>query len=98
MIRSFADRETERLFSTGAAKRFPPDIVRRAIGRLQQLHLANRVEELRNPPSNRLEALKGDRAGQWSIRVNEQWRCVFVLKAVTLSMSRSSITTEELHT
>ncbi|WP_407071457.1 type II toxin-antitoxin system RelE/ParE family toxin [Rhodanobacter sp. FW510-R10] len=77
VIRSFADRETERLFSTGAAKRFPPDIARRAIGRLQHLHLANRVEDLRKPPSNRLEALKGDRAGQWSIRVNEQWRLCF---------------------
>jgi len=77
VIRSFVDRETERLFSAGAAKRFPPDIARRAIGRLQHLHLANRVEDLRKPPSNRLEALKGDRAGQWSIRVNEQWRVCF---------------------
>jgi proteic killer suppression protein len=77
VIRSFADRETERLFSSGVAKRLPSEIVRRAIGRLQHLHLAGRVEDLRKPPSNRLEALKGNRAGQWSIRINEQWRVCF---------------------
>ena len=77
MIRSFTDKETERLFATGATKRLPRDIVRRAIGRMQHLHLATRVEDLRKPPSNRLEGLKGDRAGQWSIRINEQWRLCF---------------------
>ena len=77
MIRSFADRETERLFATGTTRQLPQDIVRRAIGRLQHLHLATRVEDLRKPPSNRLEAFKGDRAGQWSICINDQWRLCF---------------------
>lgn len=77
VIRSFADKETERLFARGTSLRLPREIVRRAMGRLQHLHFAARVGDLRKPPSNRLEALKGDRAGQWSIRINEQWRLCF---------------------
>lgn len=77
MIRSFADRETESLFRTGKSRRLPPDILRRAMTRLYQLHFARRIEDLRDPPSNRLEALKGDRSGQWSIRINDQWRLCF---------------------
>jgi proteic killer suppression protein len=77
VIRSFADRKTERLFAGETSRRLPQDIVRRAVGRLQHLHLATRVEDLRKPPSNCLETLKGDRAGQWSIRINGQWRVCF---------------------
>lgn len=77
MIRSFADAETERLFATGKSRRLPPPILRRAILRLTQLDAAVAVEDLRLPPSNRLETLAGDRAGQWSIRINEQWRVCF---------------------
>lgn len=77
MIRSFADRETEGLFRTGKSRRLPPDILRRAMTRLYQLHFARRIEDLRDPPSNRLEALKGDRSGQWSVRINDQWRLCF---------------------
>jgi proteic killer suppression protein len=77
VIRSFADKETERLFAGETSRRLPQDIVRRAVGRLQHLHLATRVEDLRRPPSNCLETLKGDRAGQWSIRINGQWRVCF---------------------
>ncbi|MEW9625245.1 type II toxin-antitoxin system RelE/ParE family toxin [Rhodanobacter geophilus] len=77
MIRSFADKETERFFATGSGKRFPPDIQRRAMRRLYQLDAADSLEELRYPPSNRLEALARDRAGQWSIRINDQWRLCF---------------------
>lgn len=77
MIRSFADRKTERLFAGETSRRLPQDIVRRAVGRLQHLHLATRGEDLRKPPSNCLETLKGDRAGQWSIRINGQWRVCF---------------------
>jgi proteic killer suppression protein len=77
MIRSFADPETERLFSTGKARRLPRDILRRAVMRLRQLDAATRIEDLRLPPSNRLEPLKGDRAGQHSIRINDQWRVCF---------------------
>jgi proteic killer suppression protein len=79
MIRSFGDDETARLFYTGRSRRLPPAILKRARMRLTQLNAATRIGDLRLPPSNRLEALKGDRAGQWSIRVNEQWRVCFRL-------------------
>ena len=77
MIESFANVETERLFATGKSRRFPPDILRRAVMRLTQLSAAVELEDLRQPPSNRLEALAGSRLGQWSIRVNDQWRVCF---------------------
>lgn len=77
MIRTFADRETERLFATGSSRRLPPEIVRRALMALHQLDFAKRIEDLVVPRSNRLEALKGNRAGQWSIRINRQWRLCF---------------------
>jgi len=77
MIRSFADAETERLYSTGKSRRLPAEIRARAAMRLTQLNAANRIEDLHLPPSNRLEALKHDRIGQWSIRVNDQWRVCF---------------------
>jgi proteic killer suppression protein len=77
MIRSFADADTERLYSTGRSRRLPSTILRRAVMRLGQLNAAMRLEDLRLPPSNRLEPLKGNRAGQHSIRVNEQWRVCF---------------------
>lgn len=77
MIRSFADKETENLFRTGKSRRLPPDILRRAALRLNQLEHAIDINELRFPPANRLEALHGDRSGQWSIRVNSQWRGCF---------------------
>ena len=77
MIRSFADAETERFYTTGKSRRLPTEIRARAAMRLTQLNAASRIEDLRLPPSNRLEALKHDRAGQWSIRVNDQWRVCF---------------------
>jgi toxin HigB-1 len=77
MIRSFACAETARLFDTGNSRRLPPDIRKRAVMRLGQLQAATRLEDLRLPPSNRLEALKGDRAGQHAIRINDQWRVCF---------------------
>jgi len=77
MIRSFADGETERFFTTGRARRLPREILRRATMRLRQLDAATRIEDLRLPPSNRLELLKGDRAGQHLIRINDQWRVCF---------------------
>ena len=80
MIRSFRCSDTERLFHGERTRRFPPDIVERARMRLQRLNAAIRVEDLRVPPSHRLELLKGDRAGQWSIRVNDQWRLCFAWK------------------
>lgn len=77
MIRSFADRETERFFTFGKSLRYPPALLKRAAMRLEQLNAATRVEDLRMPPSNRLETLGGDRAGQFSVRINDQWRLCF---------------------
>jgi proteic killer suppression protein len=77
VIRSFASSETERFFTTGKSRRLPPEIRRRAAMRLIQLNAATTLDDLRFPPSNRLEALKRDRRGQWSIRINDQWRVCF---------------------
>ena len=77
MIRNFASAETEQFYTTGKSRRIPPDIHKRAAMRLTQLDAATRIDDLRMPPSNRLEALKRDRAGQWSIRINDQWRICF---------------------
>ena len=77
MIQSFADSETERFFATGRSRRLPPEIRRRAVMRLTQLSAVTRVDDLRFPSSNRLEPLKGDRKGRWSIRINDQWRICF---------------------
>ena len=80
MIQTFASPETERFFATGKSRRLPPEIHKRAAMRLMQLDGAARIEDLRLPPSNRLEALAHDRAGQWSMRINEQWRVCFRFK------------------
>lgn len=80
MIRSFGDRATEDLYhnrSTKRVRRFPPDIVALAVVKLDLLNGAAALRDLRSPPGNRLEALKGDLKGCHSIRVNEQWRLVF---------------------
>lgn len=81
MIRTFGDAETERFYATGRSRRYPPTIQARAAMRLTQLNAATRLDDLRMPPSNRLEALKGDRSGQWSIRINDQWRMCFRFEA-----------------
>jgi proteic killer suppression protein len=77
MIRSFADHETGRLFARTPGRRFPPELHRVMLRKLLQLDAADRLDDLRIPPGNRLEALKGDRKGQHSIRVNDQWRVCF---------------------
>jgi len=77
VIRSFADKETERLFATEQSRRLPPDIRFRALAQLNRLHAVTSIEDLQSPPSNRLEPLKGSRMGQWSIRINQQWRVCF---------------------
>jgi proteic killer suppression protein len=77
MIQSFANAETENFFATGRSRRFPPDLLKRAAMRLNQLNAATRIDDLQLPPSNHLEALSGDRKGQWSIRINQQWRLCF---------------------
>lgn len=77
MIESFTSPASERLFATGKSRRLPPDILKRALMRLTQLHAATTVDDLRIPPFNRLEALRGDWAGQWRIRINDPWRLCF---------------------
>jgi proteic killer suppression protein len=77
MIRSFACRDTERIWQGMASRKFPRDIQERALRKLRQLDASLTLDDLRNPPGNRLEPLKGDRVGQWSIRINEQWRICF---------------------
>lgn len=80
MIRSFADRLTEAVFfgePSARARRVPADVVNAVLRKLAQLDAAARLQDLRGPPGNRLEALTGDRAGFHSMRVNDQWRIVF---------------------
>jgi toxin HigB-1 len=77
MIRTFADKQTEQFWVTGKIRRLPPDIARRALRKLSAIDAAVQVEVLRVPPGNRLHELGGDRAGQHSISVNDQWRVCF---------------------
>ncbi len=77
MIRSFADRDTERLFQRQPVRRLGADLQRVALRKLRQLDAAVSLEDLKVPPGNRLEKLHGDRAGQLSIRINDQWRICF---------------------
>ena len=77
MIKSFADRRTEKLFVTGQARRVPPDVVRRALRKLEAVDAATMIDDLRTPPGNRLHALTADRRGQFAIAVNDQWRISF---------------------
>jgi proteic killer suppression protein len=77
MIKTFADRETQQLYTTGKSKRLPPDVVKRALRRLEYVALASELNDLRVPPSNRLHSLQGDRAGQFAIAINDQWRICF---------------------
>ena len=77
MIRSFACHETEKLFNDESSRRLPTQIHRAARRKLLLLHQARSLNDLRVPYGNHLEALKGDRAGQHSIRINDQWRLCF---------------------
>lgn len=78
MIKSFRDKNTEKLARGERVRTLPPEIQRRAKMRLDRIEAAVALEDLRLPPSHRLEALLGDRAGQHSIRINNQWRICFV--------------------
>ena len=77
MIVSFGDRATRALFDDGDCHRSWTAFEASALRKLDMLDAADRLEDLRTPPGNRLEALKGDRAGQYSIRINDQWRICF---------------------
>ncbi len=78
MIHSFNCKETEKIFSRNFSKKFPPDIQVRARQKLTILHAATSLEDLKIPPANQLEALKHDKLGQHSIRINKQWRLCFI--------------------
>lgn len=78
MIITFKDPETEKLFERVRSRRLPADIQRTAMRKLVMLDAAQSLQDLRVPPGNRLEALSGDREGQHSIRINDQWRICFV--------------------
>jgi proteic killer suppression protein len=77
VIRTFADKVTAAVFVGLPVRRLPPDIRKRAREKLDLIHAAARIDDLRAPPANRLERLTGNRAGQWSIRINRQWRVCF---------------------
>lgn len=77
MIRSFKDKETEKVFNLERSKKLPNDIQQKALRKLRMLNRSENITDLRVPPGNRLEKLKGDRSKQWSIRINQQWRICF---------------------
>ncbi|MBI1328202.1 MAG: type II toxin-antitoxin system RelE/ParE family toxin [Alphaproteobacteria bacterium] len=77
MIRSFKCKETEGIWQGQASRKLPRDIQARALRKLRMLDAAMGLEDLRNPPGNRLEELTGNRRGQMSIRINQQWRICF---------------------
>lgn len=77
MIKTFADKETEKIYSQRFSKKLPQSIQRIALRKLIMIDNAQNLEDLRIPPANHLERLEGDRAGQYSIRINEQYRICF---------------------
>jgi toxin HigB-1 len=78
VIRSFADKKTEKLWNRDAVSSIDPRVRRAALRKLVMLDAATNINDLRSPPGNRLEAMSGDRSGQHSIRINDQWRICFV--------------------
>lgn len=77
MIKNFHDKHTEAVARGKVARKLPTDMQRTALRKLRQLDAAKDLDDLRIPPGNRLEALNGKRTGQWSIRINDQWRICF---------------------
>ena len=77
MIRSFKDKEAEKIFKRQRSSKLPKMIQRMALRKLRMLNRAGNLNDLRTPPANRLEKLRGDRLGQHSIRINDQWRICF---------------------
>jgi len=81
MIKSIRDPETEKIFRRERSRKLPPEIQQPSYRKLRYLHNTRDLNDLRTPPSNRLEKLKGDRQGQHSIRINDRWRICFIWKA-----------------
>jgi proteic killer suppression protein len=80
VIKSFRDKETEKVYFRERSAKLPGDMQQIALRKLRMVNNAQNINDLRIPPSNRLEKLSGDRAGQYSIRINDQWRICFVWK------------------
>ncbi|HAE58322.1 MAG TPA: plasmid maintenance system killer [Anaerolineae bacterium] len=78
MIKTFKDVPTQKIYQRQPSRKLPPDIQQVALRKLRMINNATSLTDLRIPPANRLEKLSGDRAGQWSIRINDQWRICFV--------------------
>ena len=81
MIRLFRDKEAEKVFKRELSLKLPNDLQRMALRKLRMLNRSTNINDLRVPPANRLEKLKGDRAGQYSIRINDQWRICFIWRS-----------------
>jgi toxin HigB-1 len=77
MIRSFKDKEAEKIFNRALSRKLPNDLQRTVLRKLRMLNRAMNLSDLRVPPANRLEKMKGDRSDQYSIRINDQWRICF---------------------
>jgi toxin HigB-1 len=77
VIQNFKDKETQKIFERQRSRKLPSDIQQVALRKLRMLNRAETLQDLRVPPANRLERLVGDREGQYSIRVNDQWRICF---------------------
>ncbi|MCK5200834.1 MAG: type II toxin-antitoxin system RelE/ParE family toxin [Spirochaetales bacterium] len=77
MIKTFADKKTQKFYTTGRSKRFQPDVLRRARRKLEYIDLASRINDLKVPPGNRLHRLEGNRKGQYAICINDPWRICF---------------------
>ena len=77
MIQSFADRETEKIWNGVRSRKLPQEIQERALVKLRLLNQARQLDDLKVPPGNQFELLKGERKGQYSIRINKQWRICF---------------------
>ena len=78
MIRSFKDKETEKIYHQEFSRKIPIPIQKIGLRKLMMINAAEKLSDLRIPPANHLEALVGDMVGKWSIRINDQWRIVFV--------------------
>lgn len=81
MIQNFKDKEAKKIFERQRSRKLPPEIQQVALRKLRMLNRAQTLQDLRVPPANRLERLSGDRAGQYSIRINAQWRICFEWEA-----------------
>ena len=77
MIKTFKDDQTQKIYRRQRSRKLPPDIQQVALRKLRMINNAISINDLRVPPANRLEKLGGDRAGQWSVRINDQWRICF---------------------